>query len=167
MKCKLLPLLVLFTTAGTAESFHGWGLADWGMSEAQVQSVYGESVEPLPTGRIRRTEIIEALHLKKPVMINGIAMAQSFAFSRADKGLVRVILRAKLSTASSEQCQAAYGKIRQFQITQLAEPIEEKPALRSIHATWHGAAADAQLSLLDVTGHCFVTLVYERPGPRS
>jgi hypothetical protein len=82
-------------------------------------------------------------------------MAQSFAFSRASKGLERMVMRASLTNASSEQCQAAYGKVRQSVIGQLAEPDEERSALRSLHAMWHGTAADARLSLINVTGRCF------------
>ena len=162
---QLLLLVAVAAAAGAAESVHGWGLVDWGMTEAQVQSAYGDGVEELPLARNRRTELVETLHLKTPQLINGIALTQSFAFSRAGKALERVVLRANLSNASSEQCQGAYGRIRQYEINQLAEPAEEKSALRSLHAIWHGAAADAQLSILDVTGHCFVTLVYRRPSP--
>jgi hypothetical protein len=152
-------------TAGAAESFHGWGLVDWGMTEAQVLSVYGDGVEKLPPTRTLRNDIVESLRLKRPSVINGVALRQDFAFSRTSKGLERVIMRADLANASSEQCQSAYGRIRQSEIDQLKEPIEEKPALRSLHAIWHGATADAQLSITDVTGHCFVTLVYKRPTP--
>jgi hypothetical protein len=151
--------------AGAAEPIHGWGLADWGMTEAQVESAYGDAVEKLPLGRSRRTEIVEPLHLKKPVLINGVALAQSFAFSRATQGLERVVLRANLSNVSTEQCQGAYGRVRQYEVDQLKAPIEEKPALRSLHAIWHGTAADAQLSLMEVTGRCLLTLVYKRASP--
>jgi hypothetical protein len=161
---KLILLSAMAAAAGAAESVHGWGLVDWGMTEAQVQSAYGDNVEKPPVTRNRRTEIVETLHLKNPLMINGIAMKPSFVFSRASKGLEKVVMRASLTNAGSEQCQAAYGKIRQSVIGQLAEPIEEKPALRSLHAMWHGTAADARLSLTDVTGRCFLTLVYNRPN---
>ena len=161
----LTLLLAMSVTAGAAESVHGWGLVDWGMTEAQVLSAYGDGVEKLPPTRTRRNDIVESLHLKSPSVINGIALSQDFAFSRTSKGLERVIMRADLANASSEQCQSAYGRIRQSEISQLKEPIEEKSALRSLHAIWHGATADAQLSILDVTGHCFVTLVYKRPTP--
>jgi hypothetical protein len=164
----LMLLVALSAAAAATESVHGWGLVDWGMTEAQVQSAYGDGVEELALARNnRRTELVETLHLKNPQIINGIALTQSFAFSRAGKGLERVVLRANLSNASSEQCQGAYRKIRQYEFNQLAEPAEEKTALRSLHAIWHGAAADAQLAIMDVTGHCLVTLVYRRPSPPS
>jgi hypothetical protein len=151
--------------AGAAVPIHGWGLVDWGMTEAQVQSAYGDGVEKLPLRRNGRTEIVESLHLKNPVVINGVALAQSFAFSRSNKGLERVVLRANLSNVSTEQCQGAYRKIRQFEVDQLKAPFEEKPGLRSLHAIWHGSAADAQASLVEVTGRCLLTLVYKRPSP--
>ena len=163
---SLLFLLFAITAVGVAaESVHGWGLVDWGMTEAQVQSAYGESVEELPPVRNRRGELVESLRLKSPLIINGVALTPSFAFLRATKGLERVVLRTSLTNASSEQCQGTYRKLRQSEINQLAEPLEEKTALRSLHAIWHGAAADAQLSILEVTGHCFVTLVYRPPSP--
>jgi hypothetical protein len=115
--------------------------------------------------RNRRTEIVELLHLKNPLIINGVALTPTFAFSRASKGLERVVLRVSLTNASSEQCQGTYRRLRTSEINQLAEPVEEKSALRSLHAIWHGAAADTQLSIMEVTGHCFVTLVYRRPTP--
>jgi hypothetical protein len=163
---SLLLTLVLGAAApdaGAAEPLHGWGRVDWGMTEAQVESTYGEAVEKRPIARNRRTEIVESLRLKNPVVINGIALAQSFAFSQANKGLDRVVLRANLSDVSSAECQGAYRKIRQSEVDQLKEPIEEKPAIRSMHARWHGAAADAQLSVMEVTGRCFLTLVFKRP----
>jgi hypothetical protein len=160
-----LALSAAALDAGAAESIHGWGLVDWGMTEAQVESAYGDAVEKLPLARNRRTEIIEPLHLKNPVVINGVALAQSFAFSRATKGLERVVLRANLSNVSTEQCQGAYRRVRQSEVDQLKAPIEEKPALRSLHAIWHGTATDAQLSLVEVTGRCLLTLVYKRPSP--
>jgi hypothetical protein len=165
---KLLLLFAVATSAvGAAESVHGWGLVDWGMTEAQVQAAYGDGVEELPPVRNGRTELVEALRLKNPLVINGVSLAPTFAFSRANKGLERVVLRTRLTNASSEQCQGTYGRLRQSEIKELAEPVEEKSALRSLHAIWHGRAADAQLSILDVTGHCFVTLVYRRPSPPS
>jgi hypothetical protein len=151
--------------AGAAEPIHGWGLVDWGMTEAQVESAYGDGVEKLPLRRNGRTEIVESLHLKNPVVINGVTLAQGFAFSRANKGLERVVLRANLSNVSTEQCQGAYRKVRQSEVDQLKAPIEEKPSLRSLHAIWHGTAADAQLSLMEVTGRCLLMLVYKRPSP--
>ena len=163
-KIYLLLVTAAAFAAGAAESVHGWGLVDWGMTEAQVQSAYGDNMEKLPVPRVRRSDIVELLRLKNPLVINGIALTQSFAFSHTGKGLERVVLRANLANASSEQCQDAYGRIRQSEIKQFAQPVEEKAALRSLHAIWHGAAADAQLSIMDVTGHCFVTLVYEAPG---
>jgi hypothetical protein len=149
--------------AGAAEPMHGWGLVDWGMTEAQVESTYGQDVEKRPIARNRRSEIVESLRLKNPVVINGVALAQSFAFSQTDKGLDRVVLRANLSDVSSAECQGAYRKIRQSEVDQLKEPVEEKPAIRSMHARWHGIAADAQLSVMEVTGRCFLTLMFKRP----
>jgi hypothetical protein len=151
--------------AVAAEPIHGWGLIDWGMTEAQVESAYADGVERLPLRRNGRAGIVESLHLKKPLLIEGVALTQSFAFSRATKGLERVVLRANMQNVSTEQCQGAYRKIRQSEIDQLKAPIEEKPGLRSLHAIWHGTAADAQLSLVEVTGRCLLTLVYERPSP--
>jgi hypothetical protein len=165
-KFSLLLVTAAAFAAAAAESVHGWGLVDWGMTEAQVQSAYGD-MEKLPVSRVRRSDIVELLRLKNPLVINGIALTQSFAFSHTGKGLERVVLRANLTNASSEQCQDAYGRIRLSEIKQFAQPVEEKAALRSLHAIWHGAAADAQLSIMDVTGHCFVTLVYEPPGKPS
>ena len=153
--------------AGAAEARHGWGRVDWGMTEAQVESTYGEDVEKRHIARNRHTEIVESLRLKNPIAINGVALTQSFAFSQADKGLDRVVLRANLSNVSSAECQGAYRRIRQSEVDQFKEPVEEKPALRSLHAIWHGTAADAQLSLIDVTGRCFLTLVYKRPSPAT
>jgi hypothetical protein len=161
----MLTLTAAAFSAGAAEPTHGWGLVDWGMTEAQVESAYGDAVEKLPLARNRRTEIVEPLHLKNPVVVNGVALAQSFAFSRATKGLERVVLRANLSNVSTEQCQGAYRRIRQSEVDQLKAPLEEKPALRSLHAIWHGTAADAQLSLMEVTGRCLLTLVYKPPSP--
>jgi hypothetical protein len=161
----MLALSAAAPDAGAAEPIHGWGLVDWGMTEAQVQSVYGDAVEKPPLARSRHTEIVESLHLKKPVVINGVSLAQSFAFSRANKGLDGVVLRANLSNVSTEQCQGVYRRVRQFEVDQLKAPIEEKPGLRSLHAIWHGTAADAQLSLMEVTGRCLLTLVYKRPSP--
>lgn len=161
----LFAVAAVAAAAGAAESVHDWGLVDWGMTEAQVQSAYGDGVEEYPPLRNRRGEVVELLHLRSPLIINGVALTPSFAFLRTSKGLERVVLRASLTNASSEQCQGTYRRLRQSEINQLAEPIEEKTALRSLHAIWHGAAADAQLSILEVTGHCFVTLVYTRPTP--
>jgi hypothetical protein len=163
----LMLLLAVSVTPGAAESVHGWGLVDWGMTEAQVQAAYGDGVEKLPPVRNRRTEVVELLHLKNPLIINGVSLTPTFAFLRSSKGLESVVLRASLTNASSEQCQGTYRRLRQSEINQLAEPVEEKTALRSLHAIWHGAAADAQLSIMEVTGHCFVTLVYRRPTPPS
>jgi hypothetical protein len=151
--------------AAAAEPIHGWGLVDWGMAVAQVQSAYGDAAEKLPFTRNRRTEIVESLHLKSPVVINGVALAQSFAFSRADRGLERVVLRANLSDVSSAQCQGSYQRIRQAEVDQLKAPIEEKPTLRSLHAIWYGSAADVQLTIMEVTGRCLLTLVFKRPSP--
>jgi hypothetical protein len=158
-----LALCAAVLNALATEPTHGWGRVDWGMTEAQVESTYGEAVEKRPLSRNRRAEIFESLRLKNPVVINGVALAQSFAFSQANKGLDRVILRANLSDVSSAECQGAYRKIRQSEVDQLQEPIEEKPAIRSMHARWHGTAADAQLSVMEVTGRCFLTLVFKRP----
>jgi hypothetical protein len=163
-------MLVLgwFTTAraaGPSAVIHGWGPADWGMTEAQVESAYGDGIEKLPLGRSLRTEIVESLHLKNPVVINGVALKQSFAFSRTTKGLEMVVLRANLSNVSTEQCQETYRKIRQSEVDQFKAPIEEKPALRSLRTIWRGTAADAQLSVMEVTGRCLLTLVYKRPTP--
>jgi hypothetical protein len=158
-----LALSAAALDAGAAEPLHGWGRVAWGMTEAQVESTYGEDVEKRPTARNRRTEIVESLRLKNPVVINGVALAQSFVFSQTDKGLDRVILRANLSDVSSAVCQGAYRKIRQSEVDQMKEPIEEKPAIRSMHARWHGTAADAQLSVMEVPGRCFLTLVFKRP----
>jgi len=163
----ILVLCAAAVEADAAQPAHGWGLADWGMTEAQVESVYGDGVEKLPPAWNRRADVVESLHLKNPVVINGIALAQSFGFSQASKGLERVVLRANLSSVNTAECQGAYQKIRQSEVGQLAEPIEEKPGLRSVHAIWHGAAADAQLSEMQVTGRCFVTLVFKRPSPAS
>jgi hypothetical protein len=151
--------------AGAAEVIHGWGLVDWGMTEAQVESAYGEGVEKLHFARSRRTEIVESLHFKNPIVINGVSMAQSFAFSRANMGLERVVLRANLSDVSSAQCQGSYQRIRQAEVDQLKAPIEEKPTLRSLHAIWYGSAADVQLTITEVTGRCLLTLVFKRPSP--
>jgi hypothetical protein len=162
---NILLALVFCAAAGAAEPIHGWGLVDWGMSEAQVEAAYGDGVEKLPPARSQRTQIVESLRLRNPVVLNGISLAQSFIFSRATKGLDGVVLRANLSNVSTEQCQGAYRKIRQSEVDKLKAPIEEKPALRSLHAIWHGTAADVQLSLLDVTGRCLLTVVYRRPSP--
>jgi hypothetical protein len=161
----MLALCAATLDSAAAEPIHGWGLVDWGMTEAQVESAYGDAVEKLPLRRNGRTEIVESLHLKNPVVINGVTLAQSFAFSRANKGLEVVVLRANLSNVSTEQCQGAYRKIRQSEVDQLKAPLEEKPGLRSLHAIWHGTAADVQLSLVEVTGRCLLTLVYKRPSP--
>lgn len=161
----MMALSATTLDAPAAELIHGWGLVDWGMTEAQVESAYGDAVEKLPPARNRYSEIVELLHLKKPVVINGVSLAQRFAFSRANKGLDGVVLRANLSNVSTEQCQGAYQKLRQSEVDQLKAPIEEKPGLRSLHAIWHGAAADAQLTLIDVTGRCLLTLVFKRPSP--
>jgi hypothetical protein len=150
--------------AGAAESSHGWGPADWGMTEAQVQSAYGDGVETLQLGHGRRTEIVESLRLKNPFVINGVALVGSFGFSRADDSLVRLVLRANVSSVSTGQCRGAYRRIRQSEVEHRAAPLEEKQALNSIHAIWHGPDADAQLSEMEVTGRCFVTLVYKRPS---
>jgi len=165
---KLVLMLILSAAAleaGAAEPAHGWGLVDWGMTEAQVESAYGDSVEKLPATRKPRADIVESMHLKNTLAINGIAMTQSFAFSQTGKGLERVMLRANLPGAGIAECQRAYQRIRQSEVDRMAAPLEEKPGLRSVHAVWHGAAADAQLLEMEVTGRCFVTLVFKRPSP--
>ena len=165
---KLMLMLILSAAAleaVAAEPLHGWGLVDWGMTEAQVESAYGDSVEKLPAKRRPRADIVESLHLKNTLAINGIAMTQTFAFSQTGKGLERVTLRANLPDASTTECQRAYQRIRQSEVARMAAPLEEKPGLRSVHAVWHGTAADAQLLEMEVTGRCFVTLVFKRPTP--
>jgi len=163
MLVLMLILSAAALEAGAAEPAHGWGLVDWGMTEAQVKSAYGDSVEKLPAIRKPRADIVESMRLKNTLAINGIAMTQSFAFSQTGKGLERVMLRANLPGAGIPECQRAYQRIRQSEVDRMAAPLEEKPGLRSVHAVWHGAAADAQLLEMEVTGRCFVTLVFKRP----
>src|SRR5271168_5246446 len=75
--CVMLLLVISAAAvrAGAAEPIHGWGLVDWGMTEAQVESLYGDGVEKLPVARNRRTDVVESLHLKNPVVINGVPLA--------------------------------------------------------------------------------------------